>query len=163
MAAGFVEPMEANALFVTVSTIWQLNFAMQQDMNWDSYNKNVGGAIDDIADFLSVHYTLCPRTENTFWTEMRELGRQRKDEDRVYEKYMSVKNTIESSSQFLTIFPDYMWLELATSWDVDVSKWKKEIPSDISEEFHSHLITRNTSLDFLANECPDYAGWMRNR
>ncbi len=163
MAAGFVEPMEANALFVTVSTIWQLNFAMQQGMDWDSYNKNVGGAIDDIADFLSVHYTLCPRTENIFWREMRELGRQRKDDERVYEKYMSVKNTIESSSQFLTIFPDYMWLELAASWDVDVSKWKKEIPKDISEDYASYLKDRNWKLNQRAYSCPNYVEWMKNR
>ena len=94
---------------------------------------------------------------------MRELGRQRKDEERVYEKYMSVKNTIESSSQFLTIFPDYMWLELATSWDVDVSKWKKEIPKDISEEYHSHLKDRNFHLNQRTYSCPNYVEWMRNR
>jgi len=163
MAAGFVEPMEANALFVTVSSIWQLNYAIEKnETDWKTYNENIGYALDDIADFISVHYTLCKKQTNIFWEDMNKLGIELGHKELLLKKYNGVKNTIACSSQFLTIFPDYMWAELASGWTQLDTKWIKEIDISLCEKFYNHLIARNTRNKVLAQNCDNYVAWIRN-
>ena len=163
MAAGFVEPMEANALFVTVATIWQLNFALRNNaIDWKEYNRNTGHALDDIADFISVHYTLCPKQTNQFWKDMHKVGKRLRHSELLLKKYYGAENTTACSTQFLTIFPDYMWAELASTWTHMDYRWFKNIDETICEKFYNHLMARNLKHKQLARQCEDYADWIGN-
>jgi tryptophan halogenase len=128
LSCGFVEPMEANALYTIVTSIQKLSNVLTEYfktgiINFDDYNDSMGYAIDDIADFILVHYTLSSRNKNDFWREMNSIGAKNNHVDLLYSKYMSEKNSMLSTFQNNTMFPDYMWSQLAYSWGVDISKW----------------------------------------
>lgn len=144
LSSGFVEPMEANALFVIVNSVSQLSSALtkfQQTgfLNFDEANEKVMYSIDDIADFIKVHYTLSSRTTNDFWNDMRALGAKDDHENLIYEKYHHKNNYMYNAVGGYSLFPDYMWAQLATSWGIDTTKWynqPKELTLELSSMFY---------------------------
>jgi len=128
LSCGFVEPMEANALYVIVTSITKLHETLANYFNTDTidfrpYNDILGYAIDDIADFLLLHYTLSSRQQNDFWKSLQDFGIKNNHVDLAYEKYTNERNTMASALQGKSLFPDYMWAQLAYSWGVDISSW----------------------------------------
>ena len=132
MTIGFVEPMEANMLGVISNSAWELTHALANNnynidtMDWSVYNKRLGYTFDDIADFILVHYTLSQREDTDFWKEMRSIGIKNNHEQLLIDKYLDPKSTIDSASHAEGFFPDFMWLELAAAWDLDLSKWPRK-------------------------------------
>ena len=128
LSCGFIEPLEANALYIIVTSIRKLENVLENRFNNDvldfsKYNKILGYAIDDIADFILVHYTLSSREDTEFWRDMRAIGVKEKHAELVYEKYIDKRNSMSSAFQGISMFPDYMWAQLAHSWGLDLSKW----------------------------------------
>jgi tryptophan halogenase len=131
LSCGFVEPMEANALFVVVCSIAKLNgiidqFKATQLFDYNYYNDVVSYLIDDIADFILVHYTLSPRKSNDFWKSMHSLGIKEHHEDLIFEKYKDKRNSMAAAVELRTIYPNYMWANLADGWGMDLSKWQDQ-------------------------------------
>lgn len=119
LSCGFIEPLEANALYIVTTTIRHLSKYLSEDKySEQDYNKNVAYLIDDIADFILVHYTLSQRHDSEFWNEMKEIGKRENHTELVASKIDSDKNSIQSAFEGKTLFPDYMWMQFALSWDV---------------------------------------------
>jgi tryptophan halogenase len=137
LSCGFYEPMEANLLYIVVSSIRRLlltfdNYQKTKVFDFSAFNDKMTYAIDDIADFIKVHYTLSPRTDTDFWNDMREIGRKENHKDILYQKYNDDRNTMMSAQDGWTLFPDYMWLQLATAWKVDISKWSNRTIDNVT-------------------------------
>jgi hypothetical protein len=128
LSSAFVEPMEANALYIITTGIKKLHAVLEtyfqtNTLCFDEYNSHMAYCVDDIADFILIHYTLSPRNKNSFWKRMNDLGRKENHVDLVYEKYMNRNNSMAMAMEGRSMFPDYMWAQLAHSWGVDISKW----------------------------------------
>ena len=125
LSSGFVEPLEANALYTIITGVKLFGDVVQEykqtkTLNWAKYNEQLTETIDDIADFLLVHYTLSKRQDTDFWNDMRALGERLKHKELVENKYRSVKNTMLYARSNYTMFPDYMWIQLASHFDIDI-------------------------------------------
>lgn len=125
LSSGFVEPLEANALYTITTGIKLLadvikEYKKTKILNWTKYNQQLTETIDNIADFLLVHYTLSKRQDTDFWNDMRALGDKLKHKELVENKYKSVKNTMLYARNNYTLFPDYMWIQLASHFDIDI-------------------------------------------
>lgn len=71
LAAGFVEPLEASAIFtVETSLKWLVNYFPTMEME-DSlarrYNKRVQELYDEIVDYIVLHYHLSNRSDTAYW------------------------------------------------------------------------------------------------
>ena len=132
MSNGFVEPMEANLFAIITNGIWRLVDSIEKNLwkiegiDWREYNETMSSTYDDIADFILVHYTLSSKFDTPFWKEMRALGQREKHSDLLISKYFSNKNNFLGSATGYSIFPDYMWLQLAVGWEMNISKWPKK-------------------------------------
>lgn len=124
MAAGFIDPLEANAVVSAISCMKHLVWGIQRGYGCDYYNDKICYYLDDIAAFTSVHYTLSTRDDNDFWKEMREIGVRENHREMVREKYYETANSISGVVGYETAFPDVTWLDIANNWDVDVSEWE---------------------------------------
>ena len=133
LSCGFVEPLEANSLYVIISSIRRLfdvikNSDTLGEFDFSNFNEKMKYTIDDIADFILVHYTLSSRTDTAFWNDMRDLGKKLNHKSLVWEKYCDERNSMYSATIGYTMFPDYMWGQLAASWDV-LDEFKKDLNS----------------------------------
>lgn len=125
LSSGFVEPLEANALYTIITGIKLLDttinkYKITSRFDWSDYNKKLTHTIDDIADFLIVHYTLSQRQDTEFWKDMREIGKTDNHEQLIKDKYYDIRNTMGYASHNHTMFPDYMWIQLATHYNIDM-------------------------------------------
>jgi len=122
LSCGFIEPLEANQLYTIVTSIRRLNSVIRNFLDTDNldfaqYNEKMGHTIDDIADFILVHYTLSSRTDTVFWQDMQLLGDRLNHKSLLYKKYKDKKNSMQGAITGFTLFPDYMWAQLAVSWE----------------------------------------------
>lgn len=159
MTAGFVEPMEANALYIIWSTIKCFERYLNEN-NIDDFNYRISYTIDDIADFIDVHYTLCPRGDY-FWDEQRKRGVEKNHKQLVKNKYRHELSTMYSATQQYTMFPEYMWLELASTWIGDLNSWSKNIDNDVQSKYLKYLHDRKNKLNLQCENSIDYLDFMK--
>jgi tryptophan halogenase len=159
MTAGFVEPMEANALYIIWSTIKCVERYLNEN-NIEDFNYRVGYTIDDIADFIDVHYTLCPRGDY-FWNDQRKRGERKNHRQMVKEKYNNKLSTLYHATQQYTMFPDYMWLELASTWIGDLSDWSLNIDKNTQNKYLDYLHNRKNKHILQCQLSKNYLDFMK--
>lgn len=128
LSNGFIEPLEANNLFIIVESILSLgkflkHFYKTGNEDHESFNLKTKISFDNIRDFLLVHYTLVDKDRSEFWKDMCDIGVKENHVDYVYEKYKDKNCNMIAAINGETLFPEYMWLQFAISWGLDVSKW----------------------------------------
>jgi len=147
LSCGFVEPMEANALYTIINSIIRLAETIDSSkesgiLDYTKFNEIVTYGIDDIADFILVHYTMSNRNTNDFWKTMSELGKKESHQDLIYEKYKSKFNTMNAALQGYTMFPQYMWAQLATYLGIDTKSWynlKEDTTYELAKLYFTNL------------------------
>ena len=165
LSMGFVEPLEANSLFMITASIFELSDVIKNsesnNFDFSIYNKKLSYAVDDIADFIRVHYTLSNRRDTQFWKDCSSLRSQESEEDLLREKYFDPRNSFRSSVDNQTLFPEYMWVQLAQSWGIDISKWKTDIPLEILE-LGKMLFDKNDQKHKIVSEkCINNFLWLK--
>lgn len=123
MAAGFIDPLEANAVVSAIAGMKHVVQALKQSKNKNYYNDKINYYFDDIADFTAVHYTLSRHGNNHFWKDMRRIGKELDHETLVKEKFYEQANSMEGIRNYLTAFPDANWLDIANNWIQKLNDW----------------------------------------
>lgn len=128
LSGGFVDPMEGNALYIVVNSIFKLttvfsNYFKTGEYDFKSFNETLAYSIDDIADFILIHYTLSSRNNSEMWKILRDIGTKENHVDLAYEKFKGNKNTMAAAIEGYTTFPNYVWAQWAYHVGVDISKW----------------------------------------
>lgn len=161
LSCGFVEPLEANALYTIITSIRRLNNVLDnEDLDFSIYNEKMSYTIDDIANFILVHYTLSSRTDTAFWRDMNALGKQLAHKDLVWEKYNNPNNSMVGAITGYTMFPDYMWAQLGISWNIENTK-SKALDSVTKELAKLHFTTSERKHDIISDTMPNSYNWLR--
>lgn len=117
MAGAFVEPMEANSLYVAQACIQLTNRIINRAKDEDevitpsqihAYNKNMGRLEDGIADFIAYHFTLTDREDTPFWRKQKQYGIDHNHKEACWEHYRRPVNYVGNG-----VYPDFMWAMLA--------------------------------------------------
>lgn len=152
LSNGFIEPLEANNLYVIISSVKLAEKFIRKALTYnildnDEFNNKINFALDDIHDFLLVHYTLADNNRSELWADLSNQGIKENHVDLVYEKFKDPKNNMLAGFKGQTLFPDYMWLQLACSWGLDISKWDPLTSKHKTEEIEYYF--RNTYQENL--------------
>jgi tryptophan halogenase len=167
LAIGFIEPMEANMIGTTINSIWTLTNLMKdvksvKEINWKEYNRIMSENFDNVADFIHVHYTLTQREDTEFWRAMKDQGVKLKHDEFVIQQYIDAKNTMSETAKGTCFFPDYMWIELAASWGLDLSKWPRKVVSKEELELAElHFAYLKKNIETASKQFPSYLDYMR--
>jgi len=143
LSCGFIEPLEANALYIIVNSIRRLSRVLTKGKNnFSKYNEEMSYTIDDIADFILVHYTMSNRTDTKFWQDMKQNHTQL-----INDKINNPLNTMKNSVGGYSMFPDYMWLQLAVSWGIDVElKSVDKVFLDLSKKYYEYNENKHRTI-----------------
>ena len=160
LSNGFIEPLEANALYIIIASIHHLSAALQEPViNLDAYNKAVNYFMDDIADFLIVHYTLSNKTSSVFWKDCIDIGVKQSHNELVYSKYNDERNYMSAAFDGLrTLFPDYMWAQFAHSWNMDISEYDY-----VSSDYEKLILDLDTHHLKRSAISENYYQWLKNK
>jgi len=154
-ASGFIEPMEGNVLAHTVSGIMNSARAIEETSKGkpskesnNEFNRSTTIFLDDAADFISAHYTLCKKGNNEFWNDMRLIGKTYRHEELLLHKYNHPNNTIKAAYKLLTTYPDFMWLQLAQEfYDLDLSEYSRNTPQHLQDQVLKYIQTKENYCD----------------
>ena len=108
-SAGFVDPLEATALFMTQTGITTLVKCLKRGASPQAYNKLMRKTWKEGLDFQLAHYALNSREDTGFWRRMREI----KDEcsKMLWDNYHS------KSNKYTNLFPSGIWCQLGVYLD----------------------------------------------
>jgi tryptophan halogenase len=106
-AGGFLDPLEANNLFMTQLSITEISNALLKKYKPESYNRLIARTWANVSNYILHHYKLSNRIDTPFW------------------KYYSEFNVKESvwqayrlhSNKHTTTLPDSLWANLALYYD----------------------------------------------
>jgi len=145
MAAGFIDPLEANAVVSAIASMKRLAWMLQRDYDKDYYNRKMNFYFDDIADYTAVHYTLSRNGNNHFWQDMRRIGRELDHAGLVKKKYYDIANCMDSAQGYVTAFPDANWLDIANNWVQDLHDWPTKSTPEQQDRYIKQV--RKTKLE----------------
>jgi len=160
LSAGFVEPLEANNLYIIIKTIHLAARFLKTVLNEGfedhiSFNSRINDAMDDIKDFLLVHYTLANRTDTDFWLEMDSIGKERRHDNIVTSKIFNPENSMKAAFDGETLFPNYMWAQLAISWNIPIPNINKNFKWSL-QEYLSYFRDQEKTHKHLASTTQKY-------
>lgn len=76
LSGGFIEPLEATAIFMTdLGVRWLQHYLPTQDFEPElaaAYNRQVARVYDEVRDFIQAHYHLNNRQDSEYWKAARE-------------------------------------------------------------------------------------------
>tara|TARA_B100000073_G_scaffold343402_1_gene348154 strand:+ start:562 stop:2166 length:1605 start_codon:yes stop_codon:yes gene_type:complete len=162
MAAGFVDPLEATAIATGIAGMKRISWMFNRNLDKDYYNRKMNYYFDDIAEFISVHYTLSHRNDNKFWKDMKQLGKKLNHVNLIKDKIYNEANCVDSNVGYVTAFPDAIWLCLANNWVRDLKDYPQRSTHEQQIEYikktreeikkHTEQGSKNKSiLDFYKN------------
>lgn len=161
LSCGFVEPLEANALYTIITAIRRLNNVLDlPSLDFSVYNEKMAYTIDDIADFILVHYTLSSRNDTNFWKDMSNLGKKLDHKNLIAKKYYHPNNSMKGAITGYTMFPDYMWAQLGCSWGV----FDKEMSLDPTTKELSklHFEYSEKKHEVISNKMINSYQWLKS-
>jgi len=166
LSSGFVEPLEANALFIITSSIVHLNTVLEQyeqtnNLDFVNFNNDIAYLIDDIADFIRVHYSLSNRRDTQFWKDCASARTVEQELQLVRDKYYNEKGSIINSAHYKTLFPNYMWLQLALAWKLDVSTWPAHPTDTLLKDGLSFFKQKYDTHHAKAASCLNTYKWLK--
>jgi len=103
-SAGFIDPLEATSLYMTVYSIMNLSNCILQNRKTEVYNKSMLKVWKECSDFIKCHYMLTKKKDTDFWKYYFD---QRDDYKKIiWDNYLSKGN------KFTNLFPSSMWAQL---------------------------------------------------
>ena len=101
-SSGFVDPLEATALFMTQSGITQLANTIKRGYSKKSYNRIMRRIWNDGLRFQLAHYTLSSRKDSQFWIDSQKGA----DDKFIWDNYQKY------TSSYQWIFPSGIWCQM---------------------------------------------------
>ncbi len=124
LSCGFIEPLEASAIFMTdLGARWLQHYLPTQDFEPElaaAYNRQVAQVFEEVRDFVQLHYHLNNRQDTEYWKAARE---GMKLSDRLQENLKVWRHTtpevLDLDSAYLFSSPVYTLLLIAKGFYKD--------------------------------------------
>ena len=127
MSGGFVDPMEANVIYVAQAGMQMLNQVLNKNKGRvvkENTKKAVSRELhklqNQIDDFICYHYTLSKRRDTDFWRKWGQYGIDNNHREKNWKEYRSARGYLGSN-----FFLDYQWADqqmYMDQWDTDLCK-----------------------------------------
>ena len=92
---------------------------------------------------------------------MREIGIKEKHEEMLLQKYNDPRNSMMSTTKGWSLFPDYMWAQLAISWGIDTRHWVKNLDNTTYELGKLHFKTLEKRHSIISDTKTNNYSWLK--
>lgn len=160
LAAGFIEPLEANNLYFVVSFITNLAQVLQGKDTVQDFNNIYDYAIHDTYEFIHTHYNLTNRTDTEFWRWQKDQGIKYNTKEIVFRRYNQEHNNYGDAINGYTEFPEYMWYKLALYFGLDISSVSRPIKKELMNIAFLHFENVKARGEYGASVAQNYRQWL---
>jgi tryptophan 7-halogenase len=117
MSSGFIDPLEANSLFMTQFQITTLAKCIKRQLPAKAYNRLVTQIWRDISTFIQHHYMLCPRNDTEFWRYYNQFDAS----ETLWQNYL------DRGNKYSNAYPDAFYATLGLYFN-EFKHYKKKCP-----------------------------------
>jgi tryptophan halogenase len=165
MSAGFIEPLEANALRIVTTTIKNLEQAIRSpSLDFTKLNRNVTKTIDNFAFYILTFHTLSQRIDTNYWKYMTDIGIQQLHKQVVYKNYIDEESsamTMFVNNAFLTLDQHWLQVYLLQNEERNLDSWElPKIDDNVLELAKQYFVDRYNYLDQLSSNEVSYNTWL---
>jgi tryptophan 7-halogenase len=166
MGQGFIDPMEANSIYVAQSCMEMLDKALTKykgrtitESAKKAYSRQVQKLENQISDFIACHFTLSKRQDNPMWRKAYAWGKLFKHTEMNWHEYRAPRGYLGRN-----IFLDYQWAQqqhYLDRWDDDLCKLnidKKLLP--LADIDFNYIRSKGKAL---AEYLPHIYDWSKER
>jgi tryptophan halogenase len=141
LSSGFVEPLEATGIawFVTCSNILGKilkNRYYNEDVA-NTYNHLIRMYVEDVQDFVDVHYMLSNRRDSEFWKYQTSRSRDERLLARLKQYKEQMPNRNNRNTTYPWAFNEISWLDILTGYNFEYDKI--DIPFNESTYYSKEL------------------------
>lgn len=149
LSSGFIEPLEATSIswcLESVNTFLRLLATDYYDeTEIDFYNSTMLNYVNDIFDFIDVHYKLSKRTDSEFW----KYHSSRRHNDRLENKLLKFKketpNKNNKNQDCLWAFNHTSWIDILNGYEFQYDK-QPDLENDVNDMILTREIYRRKCL-----------------
>ena len=165
MGGAFVEPMEANSIYVAQACIQLVNRIINRAKEENpvitpsqiyAFNKNMCKLEDGIADFIAYHFTLSDREDTSFWRKVKKYGIEHNHKEKNWEHYRRPVNFLGNG-----VYPDQMWAMLGVymnKFDDSIELFAKPELMEMAKAKFDYI---HASSKAIGNYAPHAYDWHR--
>ena len=141
LSAGFIEPLEATGISWFVLSAQMLAVTLRNryydETTALTYNGQMRCFIEDVQDFIDVHYMLSSRDDTKFWKYQTNRDRHLRLKTRleIYKKHMPNKNNRRNNIPWA--FNDVSWIDILTGYHFKFDD--QDIPAYLIAEVEEEL------------------------
>ena len=166
MGQGFVDPMEANSIYVAQSCIQMLGQALNKYDNRvislhtkKAFSRHIQKLENQICDFIAYHFTISKRRDNPLWKTWGEKGLKENHIEKNWNEYRAPKNYLGRN-----LYLDYQWPQqhhYLDRWDDDLCKLNIDPKKLKLAEVTFNYIKQKSEA--LADYAPNVYDWTRDK
>jgi tryptophan halogenase len=162
LSSGFIEPLESTSIHLIQQSIIRLlqnipSKGMDQ-ANINDFNKKMRFEIDNIRDFIILHYHVTERTDSQFWR---------------YCKTMSIPESLQhrldlfkaNAQAFKTdqeLFGETSWIQVMMGQGIMPQSYHSIVDMMPAEELKGFLDNIRTTIERRVNSLPDHSEFIQN-
>ena len=165
MGGAFVEPMEANSIYVAQACIQLVNRIINRAKEENpvitpsqiyAFNKNMCKLEDGIADFIAYHFTLSDREDTSFWRKVKQYGIEHNHKEKNWEHYRRPVNFLGNG-----VYPDQMWAMLGVYMNKFDDSIELHAKPELMEMAKAKFDYIHASSKAIGNYAPHAYDWHR--
>ena len=123
LSSGFIEPLEATAIFITdLGVRWLHHYLPTQDFEPElaaAYNRQIRRVFEEVRDFVQLHYHLNNRQDTAYWKAAREMPLTDRLQENLEVWRRVVPEALDLESSYLFSSPVYTLLLIAKGFYSD--------------------------------------------
>ena len=120
LSAGFIEPLEATGIswfVISADTLTKLLKSRYYDHYIaERFNSMIRSYIEDVQDFVDVHYMLSHRDDSDFWKYQRTRPRHKRLTSRLESYKLQLPNKRNRNLDFAFAFNDVSWIDILNGY-----------------------------------------------
>jgi tryptophan halogenase len=162
LSSGFIEPLESTSIHLIQQSIIRLMQNLpsknMEQANVDDFNTKMRFEIDNIRDFIVLHYHVTQRSDSTFWR---------------YCKNMSIPETLQKRIDFFVengnayktereLFGETSWIQVMIGQGLMPEHYHQIVDMMSDSELKGFLDNIKKTIDRRVNGLPDHNEFIQN-
>jgi tryptophan halogenase len=162
LASGFIEPLESTSIHLIQQSIVRLmqnlpSINMEQ-ANQDDFNQKMRFEIDNIRDFIVLHYHVTRRTDSAFWRYCKDMDIPNTLQQRI-DLFKDNANAYKTDRE---LFGETSWIQVMMGQGLLPENYHAIVDMMSDTELKGFLDNIKTSIERRVNNLPDHNEFIKN-
>jgi tryptophan halogenase len=162
LSSGFIEPLESTSIHLIQQSVIRLlqnlpSKAMEQATQ-DDFNKKMRFEIDNIRDFIVLHYHVTERTDTPFWRYCKNMDIPETLQKRI-DLFLDSGNAYKTDQE---LFGETSWIQVMMGQGLNPKRYHTIVDMMSDIELHQFLDNIKMTIERRVNSLPEHNEFIQN-